>query len=96
MWGMIAKITTVQGARDLMVSILQRSTAGLPGCLTYVVGKDMAEENVLWVTEAWESQANHDASLYLPQVQNAIPQAKPIVAGFEKIAAFEPVLGIQR
>ena len=55
MWGMIARITTVQGMRDAMISILRQSAASLPGCLTYIVAKDLTGENTLWVTEIWEA-----------------------------------------
>jgi quinol monooxygenase YgiN len=37
------------------------------GCFSYIVAKDSADENVIWVTEAWESVTSHDASLSLPQ-----------------------------
>ena len=91
MWGMIAKITTAPGKREEMIAILEESAAGMPGCLSYVVAKDAGNDDTLWVTEVWESQASHDASLSLRSVQGAIPRAKQIVAGFEKIAVTEPV-----
>jgi quinol monooxygenase YgiN len=65
----------------------------MPGCLSYIVAKDSAEENALWITEAWDSQASHDASLSLRQVQEAIPRARFIVANFEKFATTIPVWG---
>ena len=93
MWGLIARITVIPGKRDEMIEILQNSAAEMPGCLSYIVARDKADENILWVTEAWQSQATHDASLSLRQVQDAIPRAKPLVAGFERIAVTEPVWG---
>jgi quinol monooxygenase YgiN len=93
MWGMIAKITTIEGKREEMISVPRESASGMPGCLSYVIAKDSVRQNVLWVHEVWESQTSHDASLSLPQVQNAIPRAKPLVADFERIAALEPVWG---
>ena len=65
----------------------------MPGCYSYVVAKDSTDENVLWVTEVWDSMASHDASLLLPAVKNAIPQGKALVTGFEKIAVTNPVWG---
>lgn len=93
MWGMIARITTLQGKRDEMISILADSAPSMPGCLHYIVAKDSSEEDVLWVNEVWDSLASHDASLALPQVQNAIPRAKPLIVNFQKIATLEPVWG---
>lgn len=93
MWGMIAKISLVAGKRDEMVALLEGSAANMPGCLSYVVAKDATEENTLWVTEVWESQSDHDASLSLRQVQDSISRAKALVAKFEKIAVTAPVWG---
>jgi hypothetical protein len=62
-WGIIAKMTVVPGKRDEMIGILKESAADMPGCLSYVVAKDAADENAIWVTEVWDSMASHDASL---------------------------------
>lgn len=91
MYGLIVKMTIVPGKRDEMIRILKESAADMPGCFSYVVAKDAVGENVLWVTEVWDSSASHDASLSLQQVKNAIPQAKPLVANFERIAVTTPV-----
>ena len=93
MYGLIVKITTVPGKRDEMIAVLKESAADMPGCLSYVVANDPADENTLWVTEVWDSQASHDASLSLPAVKAAIPQGRALVSTFEKIAATTPVWG---
>ena len=56
MWGMIVKITLLPGKRDEMVEILQESAADMPGCLSYVVAKDVGDENTIWVTEVWDKE----------------------------------------
>ena len=91
MWGMIARITTVPGNRDTMIEVLRESAGNMSGCLEYLVAKDAADENVLWVTEAWDNQASHEASLTSPQVQTGIAKAAALVAKFEKIAVTQPV-----
>jgi quinol monooxygenase YgiN len=91
MWGMIAKITAVEGKREEMIAILRQSAAKMPGCISYVVAKDAAAEHVLWVTEVWQSQPDHAASLGLRQVQEAMPRARPLIADFERIAVTTPV-----
>src|SRR6266567_7730888 len=93
MYGLIVKLTVAPGTREKMVAILKESAFDMPGCLNYVVAEDAADENVLWVTEVWNNQGSHDASLSLPAVKNAIPQAKGIVSNFEKIAVMNPVWG---
>jgi quinol monooxygenase YgiN len=94
MYGLIAKLAVVPGRREEMVGILKESAADMPGCFSYVVAKDSADENAIWVTEVWDSIVSHDASLSLPSVKNAIPRAKAIVSSFEKIAVTNPVWGV--
>ena len=94
MYGLIAKLTVVPGRREEMVGILKESAADMPGCFSYVVAKDSADENAIWVTEVWDSVASHDASLLLPSVKNAMPRAKALISAFEKMAVTTPVGGI--
>ena len=70
MYGLIVKMTIVPGKREEMIRILKESAADMPGCFSYVVAKDAMDENVIWVTEVWDSVASHDGSLSLPQVKN--------------------------
>jgi len=93
MWGLIAKITLLPGRRDEMIKILKESAADMPGCLSYVVAKDATDENMIWVTEVWDSMSSHEASLSLAAVKNAIPRGKAIISNFEKIAVTSPVWG---
>jgi quinol monooxygenase YgiN len=94
MYGLIAKLTAVAGKREELIRILRESAGDMPGCLSYVVARDSAEENTLWVTEVWDSVANHDASLLLPSVRNAMPQSKAILSSFDKIAVTTPAWGV--
>jgi len=74
MYGLIVKLIAVPGKRDEMIAILKESAANMPGCVSYVLAKDSSDENLVWVTEVWESAASHDASLSLPSVKNAMPR----------------------
>ncbi|MGD0366692.1 MAG: putative quinol monooxygenase [Acidobacteriaceae bacterium] len=94
MYGLIAKLTLLPGKRDEVIALLTESSANMPGCFSYVIASDAANENVLWVTEVWESKASHDTSLSLRAVQTVIPKVKPLVANFEKIAETDPIAGI--
>jgi quinol monooxygenase YgiN len=94
MYGLIAKLTAVSGRRDKLIKILEEGTRNMPGCRSYIVAKDAAEENVIWVTEIWDSESSHQASLSLPAVKDTVAQAKPLVAGFEKVAVTNPVGGV--
>ena len=93
MYGLIGKMRSIPGQRDALVSILLEGVAGMPGCLSYVVASDPADADVLWITEVWDEQASHKASLALPSVQAAIAQGRPLIAGFEQHIETVPVGG---
>ena len=94
MYGLIVKVTPAAGKREGLIRILKEAAVAMPGCFSYVIAKDSVDENVIWVTEVWDSVASHDASLSLPSVKKAIPQAKSLISAFDKIAVTTPVGGI--
>jgi quinol monooxygenase YgiN len=93
MYGLIGKITAVTGQRETLIAILLKGTAAMPGCLSYIIARDTADPDAIWVTEVWDSQASHQASLALPAVQEAIAQGRPLIAGFGERFVTEPVGG---
>lgn len=93
MFGLIGKFAATPGKRDQLISILIDGVAGMPGCLSYVVAKDPADADAIWITEVWDSEASHRASLSLPSVQEAIQNGRPLIAGMTPIATTEPVGG---
>lgn len=93
MYGLIGKMTAVAGQRDALIAILLEGVSGMPGCLSYVVARDSADPNAIWVTEVWDSQASHRASLAIPSVKQAIARGKPLIAGFSDGVVTEPVGG---
>ena len=93
MYGLIGKMIAVAGQRDALLTILFDSVADMPGCLSYIIAKDPADANAIWITEVWDNQASHQASLSLPAVQQAIARARPLIAGFGEHIVTEPVGG---
>ena len=93
MYGLIGKMTAVDGKRDELVAILVDGVAGMPGCLSYIVATDPADGNAIWITEAWDSKASHDASLGLPAVKAAIAKGRPLIAAFGNGTVTTPVGG---
>ena len=93
MFGLIAKIKTARGQRDALIAILVEGTAAMPGCLSYIVANDVADNDAIWVTEVWASRESHRASLSLPAVQQAIAKGRPLIAGFGERFETEPVGG---
>jgi quinol monooxygenase YgiN len=93
MYGIIGKLIAVPGQRDALIDILLEGTEQMPGCRSYVVARDPADDSAIWITEVWESQAMHEASLALPSVRDAIAKGRPMIAGFDERHVTEPLGG---
>ncbi len=93
MYGLIGKMRAQPGQREALIAILLEGTAAMPGCLSYVIARDKTDADALWITEAWDKQASHKASLALPAVQAAIARGRPLIAGFGERFETEPVGG---
>ncbi len=93
MYGLIAKMTAQPGQRAALTAILIAGTAGMPGCLSYVVADDAANADLIWITEVWETKEAHAASLTMPAVRDAIAKGRPLIAGMERVGETAPVGG---
>lgn len=93
MYGLIGKMRAVAGQRDALIAILLEGTGSMPGCLSYVVALDPADADAIWITEVWDSEASHRASLTLPAVRDAISRGRPLIAGFDSSTVTTPVGG---
>lgn len=93
MYGLIGKINVAPGQRDALIAILLEGASGMPGCLSYVVAQDPTDADAIWITEVWDSQESHMASLSLPTVKQAISRGKPLITGFGERFETSPVGG---
>lgn len=93
MYGLIGKMIAAPNQRDVLIAIMLDGIAGMPGCLSYVVAIDPANEDAIWITEVWDNEESHQASLSLPDVREAIARARPLIAGFGDSTRTEPVGG---
>jgi len=93
MYGLIGKITTISGKRDELIDILVDGISGMPGCLSYIVSRDPRDDDVIWVTEAWDSRASQEASLTLDSVRRAIELGRPLIASMSDRHELQPVGG---
>ena len=82
MFGLIGKIDAAPGQRETLIDILLAGTQAMPGCLSYVIARDESTPDSIWITEVWESEESHQASLSLPSVQAAIARGRPLIADF--------------
>lgn len=94
MYGLIGKMRAKPGRRGDLLAILLRGIDSMPGCLNYIVAKDPSDGDAIWITEVWDNETSHKASLALPQVRAAINEAMPLIAGFDSSTSTEPVGGV--
>jgi quinol monooxygenase YgiN len=93
MYGLIGKMKAAPGQRDALIDILLEGVSEMPGCLSYVVARDPADPEAIWVTEVWDSQNSHQASLSLPSVKAAMARGRPLIASFDQYIETAPVGG---
>ena len=94
MYGLIGKMIATENQRDALIDIILEGSDSMPGCLSYIVAKDAANPDAIWITEVWDSKASHEASLALPGVRATIERAMPLIAAFEESIVTEPVGGV--
>ena len=93
MYGLIGKMRATPGQRDALIAILVEGVSSMPGCLSYVVAQDPKDPDAIWITEVWDSNESHKASLSLSSVQDAIARGRPLIAAFDEHHETVPVGG---
>ena len=92
MYGLIVKLTAAPNSRDDLITMLGGDDSHtIPGCLSFIVAEDTSHPDILWVTEVWESQAAHEASLAGPAADDRFKDAGTIIIGHQKVATTAPV-----
>jgi quinol monooxygenase YgiN len=78
------KLDARDGDGDNLASILLEASilvSTAKGCISYIISKDAADSNAVWITEVWESKQHHDDSLKVAGVRELISRAMPLLAG---------------
>jgi quinol monooxygenase YgiN len=90
-YGYNGSMKTHPGKRDDVVAILLGGVDGLGqvGCLQYTVAIAPDDEVTIWVSEVWESEEAHAASLELAETKAAIAKAMPLLTGEFAMSATE-------
>jgi quinol monooxygenase YgiN len=67
---------------ELAALMLQASklVAPLKGCKLYIVQLSISEKDTVLITEVWDSKEDHKASLSLPEIQELIGKARPLIS----------------
>ena len=95
LYGYLASIKAKPAQRDALIVVLAGASRDMPGCLSYVVYKDVTDPDIVWVSEIWRSKAVHDASLNLPQVKDAMARGAPLIASVVTHTETVPVAGLE-
>lgn len=77
------KLVAKSGERDQLAGILLQAAVLMEhatGCKLYAVATDRENSDAVYITEIWDSQADHDASLSMAGVRELIQQAMPLLA----------------
>ncbi|NCP13598.1 MAG: antibiotic biosynthesis monooxygenase [Sphingomonadales bacterium] len=90
-YGLIGQLTAVPGKREELISVLLEASAAMRGNLLYLVAEDLADPDLIWITEVWRTRTDHQNSLKPEAVQSAIARARPLIAGFGLRAETRPV-----
>jgi quinol monooxygenase YgiN len=92
MYGLIKKLTAASGRRAELIEVLGgNDSQTIKGCLSFIVAEDTVDDDILWVTEVWESEVSHKASLDLLPSRLGLPAIETLVERHEIIAATKPV-----
>ena len=89
-------LTAKAGYGEKLATILleaSRLVSDAKGCRLYVISQDKNDLHSVWVTEIWDSQADHDVSLQVPAVRALIAQAMPIPDGMPQKGQELEVIG---
>jgi quinol monooxygenase YgiN len=81
---LINKLVAKPGHRDEVVNILLESARPFednPSCILYRVFKDMADENAIWVEDAWTNKDDHEQALKTPEMAAYIQKCMPLLEG---------------
>lgn len=56
MYGLIGKMLAKAGQREDLLAIMLDGSEPMPGCQSYVIARDPASEDGIWITEVWDSR----------------------------------------
>ena len=93
MYGLITKLTACPGRRDALALTLLDPLVARPGCSSYVVAFDPKDDDAVWVTETWLSEAVHKAAL-TPETRERLRPALDMIAVFGETTYTRPIGGV--
>ncbi len=91
---MIGRIEASPGNRDALAHALVHDVDDMPGCLTYLVSVDPADDNGVWIAEAWVSHQAHADWLASDATRALVDAIRPLMVGYSERHELHPVGGL--
>lgn len=95
-YAMHVRFSAQLGKGHELASILLEAAAGAAAderCRLYLVSRSPEDSDAVFVTEAWTSEAAHDASLEDEGARALIARAMPLMAGRPEATELRPLGG---
>jgi quinol monooxygenase YgiN len=93
---MYNKFVAHHGQRERLVEqllIAAKLMENAAGCQLYIVNTSPSEADAVWVTEVWESEERHRASLSVEDAAELIQETMPLIAAPPESIRVVPVGG---
>jgi len=73
-YGLFGSLKAVAGQGDELATILLAAelVSTAPGCLIYLVSRDVHDDTLIWINEVWDREEDHDNSLHIAGVRELI------------------------
>ena len=85
-FGMQVTLKAVKGKGEKLAQIMLQAAQlieNLPGCQTYIVIRSMSDSDQIMITEIWDSQQTHQASLANPEISRLINCTRSLITQME-------------
>ena len=95
-YGLFGSLQAVAGKGEELAAILLAAAdlvSTAPGCLLYLVSRDVHDATLVWINEVWDREEDHDQSLHIAGVRELISQALPLLAGKPEKGVVLKVMG---
>lgn len=95
-FGFQGTLQAKKGKGTALAAILLQAAdvlASAKGCRLYLIGQDVMQEDLIRVTEVWDSQEDHQNSLKMEEVRALIGQAMPLLERMPEKGIETTVLG---
>jgi quinol monooxygenase YgiN len=95
-YGLYGKFKAQKGKRDELISILLQAAklvSTAKGCHHYIIYKDTKDEDLVFVSEIWDTKEDHDNSLKIEGCMELISKAMPLIDGKPEGTSLEVIGG---